>query len=225
MPRIQTRLAASQDQPASEYHLFPELFVEAVNRYWLSDDRVVLQVLPGSSLQTRSDWRSLGDRLTAELLLGSTYVGVCFDGNPGLDAQVLRWLSAIRSRVRRSGTADGVVELKWILSPHPTKPGLGNLNTTWTSFQASGDAAWVREIWSQREGDPFHYGCDLILSVYEANIWGANPWERPLTIEAFLATLGSAQGFIIPLGHDDGFLVGLYCGSRIHQTLQSGILA
>lgn len=221
MPQIQTRLAASLEQPASEYHLFPDLFVEAVNRHWLAEGRVVLQVLPDSPLQTPSDWRNLAVHLTAELLLSGTYVGVCFDGDPGLDAHVLRWLGMIRTVVHQRGIADGVVELKWIMSPHATKPELSNLNTTWASFQAVTDADWVRDIWSNLQGDPFHYGCDLILSVYAANVWEVNPWELPLTIAAFLATLASAQAWLIPLGHDDGFLVGLHSGSPLHQMLNS----
>jgi len=100
----------------------------------------------------------------------------------------------------------------------------GDRNTTWTSILAFDDAPWLRDLWAEVVGDPFHYGCNRILSAYAANPWEGNPREQPLTIGAFLTTLDRAHGWLIPLDNDAGFLVGLHQGSALDRALRSGTI-
>jgi hypothetical protein len=207
---MQTRatIAADVAHPALEYEGFPELFVEPINRYWLTGSRVVIRVLLEQQHRSLSEWAVLGQQLSAQLLTSGQYVGICFDGNPCFGEVIFDWLRSIREVANQKRVSDGVVELKWILSPHPVIDR-GNLNVTWTSIQAIQDSAWVKTIWAAANGNTFHVGCDLILTTYAMNAWRTNPWDEPLTIKDFLATLEHAEGWLIPLSHNDGYLLGL----------------
>jgi len=201
----------------------PELFAERLETYWRDEQRAIFSLLFDAQQRTAANWRALGRALTDGLLADNSYVGLCFDGDPAFDDRVLGWLRTIRDHTNRARVEVGVIELKWILGPHAIKQS-SNLNTTWTSLQATPDAGWLQSFWDDLDSKYFHYGCDLILTAYPARIWDENPWDEPLTISAFLATIERASAWLIPLDGERGFLVGALAGSPLHRRLSKGTL-
>lgn len=221
MGNFHARLIASPDQPAAEYWGVPELFVEPLNRYWLNQDGVILRVLLDEQYQTSREWSGLGQFLTTELFKSGSYAGLCFDGYPAFDDQVLGWLRAIRETAQQKRIAPGIVDLQWSLNPHAIL-ACGTVNTTWISLQAVEDAEWLRSFWGEVDSEYFHHGCDLLMSAYPAAIPEVDSWGKPINIAVFLTTLERATGWIIPLDDNRGFLVGVTKDSALYRHLTSG---
>jgi hypothetical protein len=223
MLSISTKIIGPGKQDIINYPDIPELFAEAIERHWVRDDRVVLSVTLDQQQRIAANWRTLGQLLTEAFLAKSLYIGLCFDGDYAFDDHVLRWLQTIRDHTNRRRVEAGVVELKWILSPHAVAPS-SNLNTTWTSLQAAPDAGWLQTFWEDLDSKYFHVGCDMILTAYPAQVWDENPRGKPLTIGAFTATLDRAHSWLIPLSDERGFLVGTTQNSSLYQRLRNGDL-
>jgi hypothetical protein len=64
-------------------------------------------------------------------------------------------------------------------------------------------------LWTTVESEWFNQGCDLLITSYDTDEVMHDRSDRPLTIEAFCATLEYAVGWLTPLDSNLGFIVGV----------------
>ena len=214
MTYLKVDTIAGPGQPLSQDAGVPELFVDFLNKQWRKG--IILGIsLPDQEEQgvDQEKWGNVGNRLVEDLLELGQFVGLSLDGQCPVDA-VLSWTkSAVATHQL------GIVALEWTSSPHPTGRPANAENVRWSVIQAIGDTAWMKSLWVDTASELFHYGCDLILAVYDTEEMLGVQGDHPLTVETFGLTLSRAVGWLVPL--EVGFIIGVPVESKLYRQLTS----
>jgi hypothetical protein len=214
-PKFTIRSSLAPGRPLLADQGMSSVYAELIDEYWRPKAASeIVDVLTRRQAEDREqDWTVLGTQLVRDLLTCGTHVGLSFNGQLGLDTE-LAWLP----QFYRGGP--GIVDLKVTHTQHPTRSWFSK-NMTWNSLQAIDDQSWLVSLWASAKSMWFNHGCDLLLSIYNADVASAIKWDEPLTIAAFGRTLARAVGWMIPIDGNMGFVVGMPHESTLYANLSA----
>ncbi len=198
----------------SEDSGIPMLFVDPINDHWRKDSATILKIaLPDSEGPQGVDqraWIDVGQQLITDLLSIGENFGLCVDGDCPIEP-VLSWM---RSAAQTHEL--GVVKFDWVSSVHPMDTTRTTENISLIVVQEIGGSTWLPSLWADTESEWFHYGCDLMLTVYQ-KAPGLELEREPSNPEEFGLTLGQAVAWLVP--RDFGFVIGLPLETDAYRRL------
>jgi hypothetical protein len=207
-------LIAAPRQTLVPFDALPDIFLPLINDAWLQlATACVFHVVVGQPNATA--WAEVGEEVLGDVLAAGQQVGMCVDGDWPAET-ILHWL---RETDRQEVPA--VVDLQWLLSPHPISPHpimRTTHNVRWLSLHQT-VPTWVPPLWRRTDSDRFHVGCDLMIVAYQTDRMTTVQWDQPATLATFGRAVAQAAAWLIPRDGNTGFFVGARVGTPLYAKL------